>query len=451
MALYRRLLYVLTLFILVLASCTRPVLIGSDFLEDEKASLNFADDFALSFFTEKTDSVLVHSENVSGQLMTYLCGELTDPIFGKSRAEIYAQPILPTIATELIGSTFDSVVLELRYDTLGNYGSLNDPVTIEVYRMIENPNFNEDYYSNKRFLTSPDLLGSITFIPRPKDSVTVYRPDDTLRIAPHIRIPLQTVQFSELLLQDSVIFQNQDSFLNYFNGLYIKMSNAGNTMLGFNLANAVSGLSFYYTKGDVIDEEFKFIFTPGSVKTVHMEHDYSGTIVGASLSPEPENDYWFIQGLSGVTTKMKVDGLSNLGNAIINQIELEVYCTYPDGDNPAFYPPCPFIVTQYATDTSLTFSLDVTVALVSTMGNYFSPTYETLFGGILHQVDEGPPAVYRYNMKVTAQVKDIFQGKKENIIYFNPIEKGNVPCRSVMFGPGDPVYAPRLKVYYTAL
>jgi len=54
-------------------------------------------------------------------------------------------------------------------------------------------------------------------------------------------------------------------------------------------------------------------------------------------------------------------------------------------------------------------------------------------------------------MKITAQLKDIFQGKTENIIYFNPIDKGNVPGRAVMIGPGDPLYAPRLRVYYTAL
>ena len=31
---------------------------------------------------------------------------------------------------------------------LGTYGTILDPVTIEVYRMLENPAFNEDYYSN---------------------------------------------------------------------------------------------------------------------------------------------------------------------------------------------------------------------------------------------------------------------------------------------------------------
>lgn len=453
MTLYRRLLFVLTLIALVLASCTKPVLIGSDFLVGEVDSLyKFKDDLSLSFFTEKTDSVLVHRNSITGsvQLVTYHCGEINDPVFGKTLAEIYAQPVLFTVGTDLMLSTLDSVVLSLRYDTLGNYGSLTEPVTIEVYRMIEKPDFNEKYYSNQRF-DSSDLLGSMTFIPKPYDSVTVYRNDDTLKLAPHIRIPLQKELFSDLPLQDSIVFRHLDSFLTYFNGLYIKMKNANNTMLGFNLVNSLSALSIYYTKDTVVDKEFKFLFTVGGVKTVYMEHDYTGTIVGTALSPEPENDYFFVQGLSGVTTKMQIDGLADFGNTIINQVELEFYCSFPDGDNPEFYPPVPFIVTQYETDTSIVNSLDVTVALVRATGNYRSSTYEALFGGVLEDVADGPPAIYRYNMKVTSQFIDILKGKKENIIYFNPIDKGNVPGRSVMFGPGDPFYAPRLRVYYTAL
>ena len=452
MALFSRPLFVLTFFVLVVASCTKPLLIGSDFLEDEKASLDYKDDFGLTFFTKKTDSVIVHSLDVSRQLYTYLCGELNDPVFGKSIAEIYAQPILPTVATDLKDGTLDSVLLELRYDTLGSYGDLTTPVTIEVYRMTQKPDFNLNYYSNQRF-DAPALLGSLLFTPKPKDSLTVISiPGDTNKVAPHIRIPLNISLLSDFTLQDSMAYRNLDTFLTFFNGLHIKMSNVLNTMLGFNLVNAVSGMDFFYKKtGDTIQHEFRFVFTAGSVKTVHMEHDYTGTIVNTALSPEPENQYWFFQGLSGVTTTMKVDGLDQLGNVIINEADLEVYCTFPDGDIPDLFPPCNFLVTQTTTDTSIINSVDVNTALFRASGNVRSATYETFFGGVLDQVDAGPPTIFKYSMKITSQIKDIYKGKKENIIYFNPIDKGNVPCRSVIFGPGDPVYAPRLKIYYTAL
>ena len=452
MTIHRRLFFILGLFILYTFSCTKPVLLGSDFLEEEKANLKFKNDFQLTCLTEKTDSVIVHSDNVSKQLVTYLCGNIQEPIFGRYSADIYAQPILPSIATVLKGATLDSVVLQLRYDTFGTYGTITDPVTLEVYRMLENPAFNEDYYSNHTFMTSTDLLGSATFIPAPKDSVKLNRPSDTLIIAPHVRINLDTTKMNELLMQDSIVFENQDSFLTYFNGLHIKMSGATNTMLGFNLLNSVTGLSFYYHKGTAVNQEFKFIITAGSVKTVHMEHDYAGSMVETALGPEADDDLWYVQGLSGVTTAMRVQGLDGIGNAIINQAELEVFCSFPDGDNGALYPPCRYIVTQEKTDSNaIVNSEDVLIALGLTGSSSTTESFKLYYGGDVVQVTAGPPAIYKYTMKVTNQIKDIYAGNKENIIYFNPFAKGNIPNRAVLFGPNDPLYAPRLTLYYTQL
>ena len=452
MTIQSRLYLILALFILYTFSCTKPVLIGSDFLEEEKANLQFKDDFQLTFFTEKTDSLIVHSNNQSKQLITYLCGDIQDPIFGRYTADIYAQPILPSIATILKGATLDSVVLQLRYDTLGTYGSITDLVTLEVYEMEENPAFNKDYYSNDTFLISNELLGSATFIPKPKDSVYLFRPTDTLKMAPHVRINLDLAKMNELILQDSIIFENQDSFLNYFNGIYIKMTGATNTMLGFNLLNSVTGISFYYDKGTVENQEYKFVITAGSVKTVHMEHEYTGAAVESSLTPEPEEDFWYVQGLSGLTTSMRVEGLSGLGSAIINQAELEVYCTFPDGDMGELYPPCRYIVTQEKTDSNMIVnSEDVLIALSLTGNSTTTENFKKYYGGNLGEPDPGPPVVYKYTMKVTNQIKSIYDGTKENIIYFNPFAKGNTPNRAVLFGPNHPLYAPRLTLYYTQL
>ncbi len=435
--------------VLLIASCTKPVLIGSDFLEDEKASLNFKDDLLLTFHTQKTDSIPVHSPNT--QLITYLLGNLDDPIFGRSSASIYAQPGLSTITTNLIGSTIDSAFLDLRYDTLGTYGTTNESVTVEVYRLNELPNFYTKYFSDDTFMANSELLGSLSFVPRPKDSITIVQSEDTIKVAPFVHIPLNASLLSDFSSQDSMVYKHIDSFWHFFNGLYIHMSMGNNTMLGFNLVNSLSSLHIYYTNGTLVNQDFKFIFTPAGVKTVHMEHDYTGKLVESSLSPDPEYQYWFVQGMSGVTTTMSIDGLADLGNVIINEAELEFYGTYPPGDLPGLFPACPFLVSQYATDTSIVNSVDVVAALNRSSGNYRSSTYETLFGGVLNQVVTGPPAIYKYDMNITSLVKDIYQGKKENIIYFNPIDKGSMPCRSVLLGPADPLFAPRLKLYYTAL
>lgn len=452
MTIHSRLFVVLAVFILIAFSCSKPSLIGSDFLEDEKAILQFQDTFDLSLFTVTTDSVVVHSgENITRQLVTYLLGDVQDPIFGRYSAEIYAQPLLPGVATSLIGSTLDSVVLQLRYDTLGTYGTILDPVTIEVYRMAENPAFNREYFSNQTFETLPDLLGSITFIPKPKDSVTVFHPSDTTTFAPHLRIPLDIAKMSDLLMQDTAVFQNQDSFLNYFNGLHIKMTSGGNTMLGFNLVSSVSGLTYYYDRTTAEDLQFKFLITSGSVKTVHMTHDYTGSVVAEALTPEPEDDYAYVQGMSGVAMYMQVDGLDKIGDAIINQAQIELYCTFPDGDMGNLYPPIRYLITQEKTDSSLVNSEDVSRALTLTGSSTTTESFNLIYGGKVTETDPGPPAIYRYNMNITNQITDIYKGNKENIIYFNPFGKGNYPHRAVIIGPNHPTYAPRLRISYTAL
>src|SRR5678809_242960 len=122
MRLVARLLFFLCLLLGLMWSCTQAVTIGSDFLDDQKSDLQFLDNFTMNFYTQKTDSIITYSPNVSYQLATYLVGNLNDPIFGHSSASIYTQPQLPTSALDLKNSFLDSVILQLRYDTLGLYG-----------------------------------------------------------------------------------------------------------------------------------------------------------------------------------------------------------------------------------------------------------------------------------------------------------------------------------------
>jgi hypothetical protein len=252
-------------------------------------------------------------------------------------------------------------------------------------------------------------------------------------------------------VQEDTVYENQEKFVEFFNGLNIRMTSGSNTMLGFRLLNgSVSVLSFYYD-GTSQDQQVRLVFTTGYVKTVYMEHDYTGSVVEPYLNPEEESDYWFVQGLAGVTTKMVVEDLASIGNAIINQADLEVYGTYLNDDNPDFYPAIEYLVAQESSDSILVNSIDVNQALSRAQGNNLNPVFDFYFGGKVEQILPGPQAIFKYSMKVTAQVKDIFLGKKENIIYFNPFEKANVPNRSVMFGPGHPDYAPKLRIYYTSL
>jgi hypothetical protein len=229
------------------------------------------------------------------------------------------------------------------------------------------------------------------------------------------------------------------------------MTGANNTMLGFRLVDAVTGLSYYYNKGAALDQEFRFVITTGSVKTVHMEHDYSGSLVESALEPDKEGAFTYIQGMSGVRTKMLLEGLDTLGEAIINQAEIEIFCTIPPGDMAELYPPVDYCITQeYDDEDGIVNSEDVIVALGLTGSSSTTESFNFIYGGKITDLETDPP-VYKYNMNVTLQVRSIYKGEKENIIYFNPFAKGNLPSRSVIFGPDHPTYAPRLRVAFTKI
>jgi len=208
---------------------------------------------------------------------------------------------------------------------------------------------------------------------------------------------------------------------------------------------------FYYDTPVEENHIFKLVFTSARVNCTHMQHDYRGSAVGNILTPEPEAKYWYIQGMTGVRTKMKIEGLELIPDAVINQAVLEVYATIPEGDDDVLYPPCPYIVTQELTDDTLNYDMDVRVALAVAQGNHLNGVYNLLFGGKRGERIPGPPVIYKYEMKLTNKVKEILEENKENILYFNPFSKSDFPHRAVLFGPNDPIYAPKLRVYYTKI
>jgi len=432
-------------------SCTQAVTIGSDFLDDQKSDLKFLDNFTMNFYTEKTDSVITYSPNVSYQLATYLVGNLNDPIFGHSSAGIFTQPQLPTSALDLKSSNnIDSVILQLRYDTLGLYGDITAEVTLEVFQLTETPDYTRNYYSNQRF-DFGKKLGELKFVPHPKDSITVTYNEDTIKSAPHIRMPLDVSAFSDLLLQDSAVFTVQNKFQDYFHGIYIRMSGTENTMLGIALLNSLSGLTFYYDTPVEENHIFKLVFNTFRVNMVNFNHDYRGSPVGTALDLSSDNTNWYVQGMSGVRSYVTIDGLDQIPNAVINQAVLEFYASFPPGDDEVLFPPCNYLITQEQTDTTLNYDTDVRLALAVAQGNHLNPIFDLVFGGKRSDPIPGPPTVYKYEMKVTNKIKEIVAGNKENIIYFNPFSKADYPHRAVLLGPNNTIYAPRLRVTYTVL
>ncbi|MDX1409427.1 MAG: DUF4270 family protein, partial [Saprospiraceae bacterium] len=352
-------------------SCTKPTLIGSELLDEEIARINFTDTFRLRMVTRAEDSIIIHSSTGGPQVIKHLCSKLDDPIFGTSEAEISTQMFLNGVGRDFLDNTIDSVVLHLAYDDTTNfYGDLTQPVTVEAFRFFTVLENTEDYYSNFRTSQGFFPMGvRENFIPRPADSLTLIRGEDTTMVPPMLRIPLNQDFIDQMLQQTPGTFEFSDSFRLWFDGVKIRMSEGANTMLSFDLASPYSGMTVYYSGVGSEDlAEYQFIFLGAffeQVQLVSFDHTHTGSFVEPFIDDADLGDSLaFVQSMSGLNTEVEIIGLDFLDDVLVNQAELEVFVADVTGDDPMMYPPIERMATrEYNDDGNLINGIDVRLAL----------------------------------------------------------------------------------------
>lgn len=251
-------------------------------------------------------SVITYNKKVtpfrSNGLPSNLLGYYNDPVFGTSSANFVSQ-MSPTTFDPSFGNNIvlDSVILTIPYfstgtdtDTDGNityrldsiYG--NAPIKLSVFQnnyflRSFNPesefNNSQKYYSNgatsETSLIDPlELEGRLlyeddAFLPSKEQILLTTTDDDgevteTAKIAPALRVNLyDPLDPSDTFWQELIFdkegepeLSNQNNFINYFRGLYIKTAAIGidGSMMLINFANTNANITLYYTS-DVEDSD----------------------------------------------------------------------------------------------------------------------------------------------------------------------------------------------------
>ncbi|MEM6696885.1 MAG: hypothetical protein AAF599_00715, partial [Bacteroidota bacterium] len=71
-------------------ACNDPSVVGLDLVEEDQINIQFRDDVPFELTTG--EAMPVETFTLGPNAMNgYFCGELNDPIFGKSKASIYAE------------------------------------------------------------------------------------------------------------------------------------------------------------------------------------------------------------------------------------------------------------------------------------------------------------------------------------------------------------------------
>ena len=414
---------------LFFSACKKPTLDDTKLLPDDVLDLRFTDTLTIEAETVSEDSLDASPATLC------LLGSMHDPALGYTNAGCY-------IPFELLNNnltfddtivTLDSVVLTLWY--YNTYGEWRIPQTVEVYEMSEDLIDSVKYFSDKVFSTYTNPVGTKTFIPNTKDSLTI----GNNTYAPSLRIKLDN-SFGEKFTSaaDSSDYANNENFRNYFKGLYLSASKAGGGqgLIAFNPYQDGVRLTLYYHTIEGNDTSY---FFPADAPLVvnRYTHDYRS----ASAVSTAGDSVVFIQGLSGLNTKFTVPNIRSLGNILINKAEL-VLTVIPDatGKDSIFTPPAKLGM------------------LMSDENGYFNGVTSdqlypssTIFGGNKEEETDtvtGQKLIkYKFNLSRYYQ-EVISESRTDNGIFILPDKRYQIPDRIVAGGSNHSQYAMKLNLLY---
>lgn len=435
--------YMLMLSLTVFWGCTDPTTLGSDLLDEDAAQLEIIDSFTVEAYTIPGERVITYSPFTA--LQGYMVNHLQDPVFGSSRATTHLQARLEFASPNFIDAQPDSLVLVLAYDTAGFYGDLSEPFTLDVHRLDEFIDQNDNFFSDTTVQFNPRPIGSVTITPANIDTVTYIdylqgQPDTQQQVA--LRIPLDMVLAQELIDLDTTSYLSDTSFIRAFNGLTLRAPNPTQSSISFDMFDQESGMYLYYRR-DTLFRQFRYTFSNFSTKFVTFEHDYAGTPIEPLLqSTGPSNDsLLFTQGMQGVNIAFRFPSLPSLDNVILNRAELVVHSTVLGIDDPANFDPAEQLVFYRRNENDeLAVIEDVQLA---------SDDLGAQFGGQPEDSPTGEGVLYRFTLGTYFQ--DVIDGLADDEIILSAFPRPERASRVVLTNPSQGPERIRLSLTVTNL
>lgn len=439
-------------------SCNDSNLIGAEVVDPDRADVEFTDTLTLLGTSVFGDSVRTY--NSLSLLGSYLCGTLDDPILGRSESDIYTQLRLggtpdSSVFQGLSGGTtkLDSVIFVLTYDTASFFGKINTEQDISVHILDEDMDNNADYYSDQSFSANEQLaIGTVN--PSKFDTTfSIISGGDTIR-PPQMRITVDRNHplFTDILFNENSMeyYQNDTSLLNVFRGLKIESSATGgdnDLMMAFSLSSGVSGLYLYYHIPGGDSTFYRFRVNNNAAQMVNFNQDYTGSFANDFISSNPPQDsLLFVQGMSGLNTKLSIPYARNLQNVIVNQAQLEfTLATILPQDDPAFHedPLSQLLISKLDEDGNLEVIADLASAF--NLGNVTG-----IFGGNITTEEDETVILRKYTMNISEHLQDIINGvETNNEIFISALAKAQIAQRSILFGPTHTQYPVKLNLTYT--
>ena len=356
-------------------------------------------------------------------------GSFNDSLFGRTTASFAAQFRLPYYPSYGQGAVLDSAVLSLVYRKI--YGDTITPQQVKVYKLVEPLNFDAEYLSSfdPKTLTNDTVIGVADFTPK-------FRTDSTGKdtTVQEISIRLSDAVGNQLLHADSLDMVNNDTFLNYFKGVYVEsqpLQSGGGLVY---LKAQASLLNVYYHKTDTDTLAFSYRLTANSADVSRFDHDYANAWFADHLNQDTAQDSLvFVQPTGGTKVKIEVpslDGWVDSTNCMINKATLTFHADTTMSDFHQYAMPNQLFLKIIKDDGSEAFPIDSQLSL-------------SYYGGVYNSTD----ATYTFN--ITQHLQQIIDGTVQNLGFYLVSATRKESAERVVLKGSKSSQPIQLQIYYT--
>ncbi|MFH2141648.1 MAG: DUF4270 family protein [Bacteroidota bacterium] len=394
--------------------------------ESDRLFLQYTDTINIQSFTVSEDSLSSYSNSLN------ILGSYVDPVFGVANASFLTQVRLSSnnvvFDQQKDGSlAFDEIVLYLRVND--GYGNSSSNQNVSVYKLSSSIYKDSVYYSDiqtESYYQVTDLVGEISYSLAQSDTV--------------LPIVLNTSFGESILFADTANFIDNDAFLNFLKGLYLKVEEvtSDGVITYFDLLSDQSYMTLKYhdSQGTYA---FDFVINNNCARINAFNHDYSLTVFNANINNSSFQDsVLYLQGLGGVKTRILFPNINywrSIQGIAINKAELFIPIETAENSLNSFTVPEKLTVRAIKSDMSSEMIIDD--PYFNSNNNYFNGAYSS---------DEKA-----YRMNITRYFQYLLKGTySDNGLYLFP-NLTRVEANRVVINSGQHSNNMKLLITYTKL
>lgn len=434
-------------------SCNKLENAGGDLLNGEWIHADGLDYSKLSASGYKWDSILTFEPNLSYVLNNFLVGQTDGPVFGKTEYGFNAQlRFVPDKINNFLKQPIDSIVLSLKYDSTEFYGPVDQPMDVEVFVLDQPLDISNVYYANHKASASKKLGGLYGFVPNGRDSIEVQLVNQKVKLAPQLRMRLDTALFMSMLRSyPDTVYNSADYFVKAFPGIAVRPANS-KSVISVNPTNIDSKVTIYYkaTVDSVIQSQFEFIISTSSVQIPYFEHQTAGSNSEPfEKNTEKGDSLIYINSGIGTDAEIIIPYDTFLQKRFINYAVLEFYSLELPGDNISEYKPIRYFNLDDLSSGKPETVIDLARANAAGGGVFSELFYHLYFGSVPEEVAGTNAKVHKYKLNITSHFKENYRLRKDLKLRLSPLFKTSSANRSVLGGTQHSLYPMKIKVTYS--